>query len=114
MLSSWHQSPLRFCLLLNFLRLQHLPRPSRSFLVEAQMTTRRNVIGPLKKGTLMGYSTHMKAPARHKTLRKVIKKVGPLSTFRKLNAISVLTKRTAPKSSRKMKTDRKWVKKNFM
>ena len=54
-----------------------------------------NMIGPLKKGTLMGYSARMKATARHKTLRKVIKKVGPLSTFRKLNAISVLTKRTA-------------------
>ena len=74
----------------------------------------RNRIGPLKKGTLMGYSTHMKGPARHKTLRKVIRKVGPLSTFRKLNAVSVLTKHTAPKSSRTMKADRKWVKKNFM
>jgi hypothetical protein len=73
-----------------------------------------NMIGPLKKGTLMGYSARMKATARHKTLRKVIKKVGPLSTFRKLNAVSVLTKRTAPKSSRTMQTDRKWVKKNFM
>jgi hypothetical protein len=73
-----------------------------------------NMIGPLKKGTLLGYSARMKPAARHKTLRKVIKKVGPLSTFRKLNAIAVLTKRTAPKSSRKMQTDRKWVKKNFM
>ena len=75
---------------------------------------KHNLIGPLKKGTLMGYSARMKPAARHKTLRKVIRKVGPLSTFRKLNAIAVLTKRTAPKSSRKMQTDRKWVKKNFM
>jgi hypothetical protein len=78
------------------------------------MKTRRNLIGPLKKGTLMGYKTTMKPSTRHKILRKVVKKVGPLSTFRKLNAVSVLTKRTAPKSSRKMKADRKWVKKNFM
>jgi len=78
------------------------------------MGTRRNLIGPLKKGMLLGYSTKMKAPSRHKTLRKVIKKVGPLSTFRKLNAVAVLTKNTAPKSSRTFKTDRKWVKKNFM
>jgi len=78
------------------------------------MKTRRNLIGPLKKGTLMGYSATMKAPARRKTLRKVVAKVGPLSTFRKLNAISVLTKRTAPKKSRTFKADRKWVKKNFM
>ena len=75
---------------------------------------KHNLIGPLKKGTLMGYSARMKPAARHKTLRRVIRKVGPLSTFRKLNAIAVLTKRTAPKSSRKMQTDRKWVKKNFM
>jgi hypothetical protein len=78
------------------------------------MHTRRNLIGPLKKGSLMGYNTHMKAPARRKTLRKVVAKVGPLSTFRKLNAVAVFTKRTAPKTSRKMKADRKWVKKNFM
>jgi hypothetical protein len=71
-------------------------------------------IGPLKKGELMGYSVSMKAPARHKTLRKVVAKVGPLSTFRKLNAIAVYTKRTAPKKSRTFKADRKWVKKNFM
>ena len=78
------------------------------------MHTRRNLIGPLKKGSLMGYNTHMKAPARRKTLRKVVAKVGPLSTFRKLNAVAVYTKRTAPKTSRKMKADRNWVKKNFM
>jgi hypothetical protein len=74
----------------------------------------RNVIGPLKKGTLMGYKTSMKPSTRRKILRKVAKKVGPLSTFRKLNAVSVLTKNTAPKSSRTMKADRKWVKKNLM
>jgi hypothetical protein len=74
----------------------------------------RNVIGPLKKGTLMGYKTTMKPSTRRKILRKVAKKVGPLSTFRKLNAVSVLTKNTAPKSSRTMKADRKWVKKNLM
>lgn len=74
----------------------------------------RNLIGPLKKGTLMGYKTTMKSSTRRKILRKVAKKVGPLSTFRKLNAVSVLTKRTAPKSSRTVKADRKWVKKNLM
>lgn len=71
-------------------------------------------IGPLKKGTLMGYSATMKAPSRHKILRKVVAKAGPLSTFRKLNAVAVYTKRTAPKKSRTFKADRKWVKKNFM
>jgi hypothetical protein len=74
----------------------------------------RTLIGPLKKGTLMGYSASMTTSARRKTLRAVVAKVGPLSTFRKLNAVAVLTKRTAPKKSRTFKADRKWVKKNFM
>ena len=70
---------------------------------------RRNLIGPLKKGTLMGYNTRMKATARRKTLRKVVKKVGPLSTFRKLNAVYVYSKKTAPTSSKIFKVDRDWI-----
>ena len=71
-------------------------------------------IGSLKKGELTGYSATMKAPTRRKILRAVAKKVGPLSTFRKLNAVAVYTKRTAPKKSRTFKADRTWVKKNLM
>lgn len=71
-------------------------------------------IGPLKKGTLLGYNATEKAPARHNTLRRVVHKFGPLSAFRKLNAVAIYTKRTAPTRSKTFKADRNWVKKNFM
>ena len=71
-------------------------------------------IGPLKKGTLMGYNGLGPATRRRAILSKVVQKAGPLSTFRKLNAVSVYTKRTSPSRSKTYKTDRNWVKKKFM
>lgn len=68
-------------------------------------------IGPLKKGELkaVGYSATAKASSRHRALTKAIKRYGPLSTYRKLNAVAVYTKRTAPKASKTFKADRNWV-----
>lgn len=74
----------------------------------------RSRIGPLKKGTLMGYTAKGKTTTRRNTLRKVVRKVGALSAFRKLNAVSVYTKRTAPKTSRTFRRDRNWVRKTFL
>jgi len=71
-------------------------------------------IGPLKKGTLLGYSSSQSLPSRRSTLKNVVRKYGPLSTFRKLNAVAIYTRRTAPTRSKTLKTDRNWVKKNFM
>ncbi len=71
-------------------------------------------IGELKPGGLMGYTPAASKTARHKSLRKAVKKTGPLSTFRKLNALSTYTKRTSKTKSRTAKTDRNWVKKTFM
>lgn len=71
-------------------------------------------IGELTPGGLMGYSTSMSKTARHKKLRKAVKAAGPLSTFRKLNALSTYTKRTAKGKSKTAKADRNWVKKTFM
>lgn len=71
-------------------------------------------IGELKPGGLMGYSPSQSKTARHSKLRKVVKRKGALSTFRKLNALSTYTKRTAKSKSRIAKTDRNWVKKTFM
>lgn len=71
-------------------------------------------IGELTPGGLMGYSTTMSKTARHKKLRKVVKSTNPLSTFRKLNALSTYTKRTAKGKSKTAKADRNWVKKTFM
>jgi len=71
-------------------------------------------IGELKPGGLMGYSPSQSKTARHTKLRKVVKSKGALSTFRKLNALSTYTKRTAKSKSRVAKADRNWVKKTYM
>jgi hypothetical protein len=71
-------------------------------------------IGELKPGGLSGYTPSAPKTARHSSLRKSVKKTGALSTFRKLNALATYTKRTAKSKSKVAKTDRNWVKKNFM
>lgn len=79
-------------------------------------TVRANRIGELKEGSLkkVGYSATKGKTLRHKAIRKAVKRYGPLSTFRKLNAVSILTKRTAKGKSRTFKADRNWVKKTFL
>ena len=70
-------------------------------------------IGPLRHGLLakFGYS-HVKTLSqsqRHAALQKAVKAYGPLSVFRKLNAIFVYSKKTAPASSKIFKADRDWI-----
>jgi len=79
-------------------------------------STHKNGIGKLKEGELSsrGYSVTRSRPSRHRALRKTVRAVGALSTFRKLNAISTYTKRTSKNKSKTFKTDRNWVKKTFM
>ena len=73
------------------------------------------MIGPLKKGSLMGYRTKNTMKKRHSILtRVVLSKEKPLSTFRKLGALMVLTKRRSPKSSKVFRKNRDWVKMRFM
>jgi len=71
-------------------------------------------IGELKKGELHGYHAKNSKTSRRKSLRKTVRSVGALSTFRKLNALAVYTKNSAPSKSKTIKTDRNWVKKTFM
>ena len=71
-------------------------------------------IGKLTPGGLVGYTPAASKTARHSSLRKAIKRRGPLSTFRRLNALATYTKRTAKSKSKIAKTDRNWVKKTFM
>ena len=73
-------------------------------------------IGPMKEGLLkkVGYSAEKGKTARHKAIRKAVKKYGPLSTFRKLQAVSTYTKRTSKGKSKTYKADRNWVRKMFM
>ena len=70
-------------------------------------------IGKLRHGLLakFGYS-HVKTLSqsqRHAALQKAVKAYGPLSVFRKLNAIFVYSKTTAPSSSKIFKADRDWI-----
>lgn len=72
-------------------------------------------IGPLKKGELskVGYHVTSKATSRHRALAKAVKKYGPLSTYRKVNAIATYLKRTSPAKSKTFKADRNWVGRKF-
>lgn len=72
-------------------------------------------IGKLKPGqlTAVGYSASKGVSARHKAVDKAVKKYGKLSTLRKLNAVAVYTRRTAPTKSRTFKSDVKYVQKKY-
>jgi len=62
----------------------------------------------------VGYNVTSKPTRRHSALRKAVDKFGPLSTFRKLRAVSTFTKRTSKGRSKKFKADSAWVKKKYM
>jgi hypothetical protein len=70
-------------------------------------------IGALKKGNLVrfGYQqiAAMSVDARHAALRKAVANYGALTVWRKLNAVSVYTRRTSPATSRAAKADMDWV-----
>jgi hypothetical protein len=68
-------------------------------------------IGPLRKGELTKYGYSYKAPeaTRKNSIRKAIGEFGPLSTFRKLDAVAKLTERTNPKAAKIFKEDRNWI-----
>jgi hypothetical protein len=68
-------------------------------------------IGTLKKGDLtsFGYSSDKTERSRHIALNAAIKKYGPLSVYRKLNAISVYTRQTSPMKSKIFLEDRAYV-----
>ena len=70
-------------------------------------------IGKLRHGLLakFGYS-HVKTLSqsqRHVALEKAVRAYGALSVFRKLNAVYVYSKKTAPSSSKIFKADRDWI-----
>ena len=75
---------------------------------------REHGLGKLKKGELHGYHAKNGKITRHRSLRKTVRSVGALSTFRKLNALAVYTKNSAPSKSKTIKADRNWIKKTFM
>ena len=70
-----------------------------------------NSIGPLRKGELAkyGYKAQLNRDNRHKALKKAINVYGSLNVYRKLDAITKLTLRTAPEAHKVFKADRNWV-----
>jgi hypothetical protein len=72
-------------------------------------------IGNLKKGELTkyGYSAKLTEEERHEALEKALRVYGPLTLYRKLNAVSKLSMRTAPEVSHIFAKDRDWVKKYY-
>lgn len=74
-------------------------------------------IGPLKSGDLaqFGYTSvvSLSQGRRHLALAKAVKAYGSLALWRKLNAIYVYTRNTAPASSAIFKADRDWVRATY-
>jgi hypothetical protein len=72
-------------------------------------------IAPLRKGELKkhGYLYRDSDLNRHEALRKAVKEYGVLGVYRKLDAITKLSVRAAPKASVIFKKDRDWVKKRL-
>ena len=74
-------------------------------------------IGQLDHGELSKYGyehvVKLSAADRHAALSKAVDEYGWLTVFRKLNAVSVLTRYTAPETSAIFLRDRKWVKRIF-
>jgi len=70
-----------------------------------------NLIGPLNKGNLTkyGYATSKSARSRHIAINAAVKHDGALSTYHRLNALSVYTRRRAPSTSEAALADRNYV-----
>ena len=74
-------------------------------------------IGPLRKGDLkrFGYDdvVKMSEGRRHLALATAVRAYGPLTVWRKINAVFIYTKNTSPASSRVFKEDRDWIKATY-
>jgi hypothetical protein len=75
-------------------------------------------IGPLQKHDLdkYGYKNVKSMPVakRHAALDKAVTAYGALTVFRKLNAVAIYSRRTAPVSSRIFLQDRNYVRSKYM
>lgn len=69
----------------------------------------------LRKGTLgrYGYKTKFSASDRHAALRKAVAGESYATVVRKLNAVSILQKRTNPKVYNILRSDMAWVQNNL-
>lgn len=80
-------------------------------------TRRKGTIGALRKGELTKYGyvhvTKLSSAERRSALRKAINEYGSLTTWRKLNAVAIYTRRAAPQSSTVFKQDMDWIRKTY-
>jgi hypothetical protein len=72
-------------------------------------------IGKLRKGELIkyGYQYRLSDSLRQSALKRAIKRYGPLSVYRKLDAVAKLSVRTASDASKIFIRDRNWVRENY-
>ena len=74
-------------------------------------------IGPLREGELAKYGytgiRDMEVSARRAALHRAVQAYGSLTVWRKLNALSVYTRRTSPVTSRVTKADMDWIRGTF-
>ena len=72
-------------------------------------------IGKLRKGELIkyGYQYRLSDALRHSALKEAIEHYGPLSVYRKLDAVAKLSVRTAPDASDIFAKDRNWVRNHY-
>jgi hypothetical protein len=73
----------------------------------------RRGIGALREGELakFGYShvSGLSLAQRHRALGAAVAAYGALSVFRKLHAVAIYSRRSAPSSARIFRIDRDWV-----
>jgi hypothetical protein len=70
----------------------------------------------LKEGELLkhGYTYRLPIEYRHVAIRRAVDEYGPLSVYRKLNAVAKLSVRTAPAASAVFSKDREWVRSHYV
>ena len=80
-------------------------------------TRRKNQIGPIKKGLLtkFGYVdvASLSQQKRRAALKKAVDAYGSLSTWKKINVLSVFTKKRNPKLRGIYNADKDWIKRTF-
>jgi len=91
-------------------------KSSRKNKTTTKRKSSRKLFPTLKRGELkkFGYSTSKVTKERREALARAVKKYTPLSVFRKLNVVQILTKNRSPKSSAKFGKDKEWIKRNFL
>ena len=84
----------------------------KSRCIKSEVVTK---IGPLRSGDLIkyGYQYRLSPDRRRDALKDAIKEYGPLSTFRKLDAVAKLGVHKMPAAAKVFKSDRDWVRSHY-